>query len=324
MHATSIRPGATSGAVLLSMMLVLVVGCGDSPQATEDGSKIVAALSAVQDRARQGDFNGVCASLSHSARSRYAKVDGRTCASGLATLLRARRPPRQVGRPDVVGTRIEAERATATLALTSRLRGEVGLTRQDGRWLLDDLRVTPSRSAVAAPELGYGAWREGRRRRPCPPVDGMGGGCVSRVERASTDVQLLSVLGKVSIARCRFGYRLHVGDPIYLADRVRFTGPDPCDRIDRCVDGETGLRYPWLGNGLRTSAPNVVKVYFDVCINTPVGRARGFLLTRFERAADDWRAETYDAPIGTSGFQMTGTWDVAPDDFRIGDLPTRP
>jgi hypothetical protein len=309
--------GAVGIGLGLGLTAVFAIGCGDSRE--DPRSAVVATLTAIQDRARTGDGRGVCARISAEARQRFVPVADGNCASGLAKLLETDAP---TGR--VLGAAVDGRRATARVVLAPRLSGRVTLTERRERWIVDDLAILPPEVDGKAPELGFGAWRDSPRGRrvPCPPVHGRrGGGCLAQVEPAPTKIILLTAVGALPVARCQFGYRLHVGDPIYLADEVRFSGPGLCERIDHCPDGETGLRYPWLGNGLRTSSASIVRVYFDVCINTPVGRARGFLLTRLTRTAGNWRAQTYDGPIGISSFQLVGAWDLEPDDFGIGELP---
>lgn len=130
----------------------------------------------------------------------------------------------------------------------------------------------------------------------------------------------LTALGDFAVAHCRSNLVLNAASNStgLLADHIEFGGPGLCNRVRHCADGETGLRYPWQGNKLEGPFSPTVDAKFDICLNTPIGRARGMLYLRLTRRGDGWVAATHDYPIGESSVRLSGRWTVSPDGFRMG------
>jgi hypothetical protein len=292
--------------------------CGDRAESPAD--EVAAVLREVQASFARGDVRAVCDRTVGVSR----------CEQTVRRL--ARRPLRNGarGRPrrrEVIDVRVEGDRARVVVTLNPRIPGRLELVRRGGRWRLTSLAVRPAtdRSRWDGVSAGYAAVsttrvRNGRRRK-CPPITAIrhageravDGGCALRVVSDAAPLWMLTSFGDAMVARCRASYLLHVAPNTTsaLADRIRFGGRPPCGEVRHCRDGETGLRYPWQGMGIAGERRPAVHMHFDICVNTPFGRARGFL--HFRLAPDGsggWAADPYDYPIGDRSIQIGGDWRV--------------
>jgi hypothetical protein len=211
--------------------------------------------------------------------------------------------------------------------------GELRFVERGGRWKLVDLAITPvpdrSSWTLASDTLNesFRVLRaRGARRVPCPPVtriahsgeDPVRGGCALRFRDDDMALLTLTVVGDFVAARCRSSFSLNVAsNTTLLADHIEFGGPGPCADVRRCADGETGLRYPWQGDKRKGPFSPALNMNLDICVNTPFGRARGMLYFRLGRRAGRWVAVPHDYPIGYSSVQLSGAWEVEPDEFEM-------
>lgn len=237
----------------------------------------------------------------------------------------------------MIAVSARGDRAQAIVTLNKRVPGRLRLVKRDGEWKLTRVTAAPiperSRWRLAGARVApvVLARMRDERRTPCPrlaPVDRNAhdptrGGCAFRVTSRDVPVLLLTAFGDFRIARCSASFDLSMAPNLLglLADRIAFAGPGLCDEMKRCADGETGLRYPWQGDklGKRTRPP--FDAQLDICVNTPLGRARGMQFFRVVKDGKTWTVKPHDYPIGASSIQLGGRWRVAPAGF---DLPLAP
>jgi len=307
------------GMVLACVVATASIGCGDEPDV---GEEVGAALEEIREDFDAGRIASACARM----------TVGSSCREKLR-LLRERAQPStsslRSGRRDVVGVRSEGGRATAAVTLNDRVSGRLRFVRRGGEWKLADIgtRANPKRSRwkPATGELQDPSLPK-MRLAGCPlmtrilhhgrhPVRG---GCTLRFASDDMAIVMLSAFGDFTVGRCSMRFDFHAASNTLgtLADDIDFGGTGICARARPCADGETGLRYPWQGDDLTGSLSAGVHLRFDLCINTPLGRARGMLHYRLVERGGELTARTYDYPIGESSIQLVGGWQVEPDELR--------
>ena len=237
------------------------------------------------------------------------------------------------GERRVTDVEVRGPRATATVTLNERVDGSLRFVRRGGDWKLAGLGVKPDleRSRWKDAPASEGPSPPDPTPLACPPItryvhrghSAVGGGCELRFSSDDVAIVMLSAFDDVAVARCSAGFTVHVAanTTATLADQIEFRGPGACGRIRRCRDGETGLRYPWQVALPRGRLANGMHLRFDICVNTPFGRARGMFHYRLVRRGSEVIAQAYDFPIGDRSIQFVGTWDVDPGDFER--LPAR-
>lgn len=325
------RRGGAPARRILALLLVLactwcVVSCGNEP--ADPGAQMQAELDELRVALAAGDAARVCARVAEAACPKVARY-----------LIEHGRPdvtPLRSGRRTVIDVDRVRDRAVATVTLNERIPGRLGFLQRDGEWRLTGLAVRPDEGRSRwrwATNSQVESFRAGRmragERAPCPPVtaivhaghSAVRGGCRFRVASRRTRVVMLTALGDYEVARCASSHLLHIASntTAILADRIRFGGHGLCKRIRRCRDGETGLRYPWQGSKLRGRFAPPLHMQLDICVNTPLGRARGMFHFELTRDGDRWTAMPSDYPIGASSIQFGGA-----STFKPGGLMLRP
>jgi hypothetical protein len=307
------------GMVLACVVATASIACGDEPDVEE---QVGAALAEIRDDFDAGRIASACARMSVGAGCREKLRLLRERAQPSTSSLRS-------GRREVVDVRSKGGRATAVVTLNKRVDGRLRFARRGGEWRLADIgvRADPKRSRwkpatgqlrdFSLPKMRLAACSQMRRilhhgRHP------VRGGCVLRFSSDDMAIVMLSAFGDFTVARCSMRFDFHAASNTLgtLADDIDFRGPGICARARPCADGETGLRYPWQGDGLTGSFSDGVHLRFDICINTPLGRARGMLHYRLVERDGELTARTYDYPIGESSIQLVGAWQVEPDELR--------
>jgi hypothetical protein len=305
------------GMALACVVATTSIGCGDEPDV---GEEVGAALEEIREDFDAGRIASACARMTVAA----------SCLEKLR-LLRERAQPStsslRSGRRDVLDVRSERGRATVAVTFSERVGGRLRFIRRSGEWRLADiglkadltrLRWKPAMVADRDPSL-----QEIPRR--CPLItrvrhhgrDPVHGGCVLRFASDDMAIIMLTAFGDFTVARCSMRFDFHTASNTFgtLADDIDFGGTGICTKARPCADGETGLRYPWQGDDLAGSLSVGLHLRFDLCINTPLGRARGMLHYRLFKRGRDLVARTYDYPIGESSIQLAGAWEVEPDNL---------
>jgi hypothetical protein len=300
-------------------------GLGCAPQSPEE--QVSAAIADLGRRFKAGDLVGVCGELTSRARARATgSTEVGECSRALGHLLAPHARSASIqrsGRRRVMAVEVKGATAKAIVTLNGRMPGSLRLVRRGGGWKLDDLRVRPLPRRSTWKETRQIAnlsplRRRGARRERCPAITmvtqtgagGVRGGCSFGVTSDDASFLMLTALGDFD-------------ETNVIVHEVEFSGPPPCDRIGHCQDGETGLRYPWQGNGIPTRRPGVV-LQIDICVNTPFGRVRGLQITELRRLHRNWTALSVDYPVGDRSMQIGGRWDVRPDDLAFGPPPAWP
>lgn len=311
-------------AVLLALAATILSSCGD--RSPDHAAQVEQTLEQIRQAFDAGDVAGVCAlhAIERArcvATTRFLRDRGRLDTSSMRS-----------GERRVLDVRVRGRRAVATVTLNKRVPGRLGLVERDGVWMPTDLRVRPIedrsrwRTTSVISETVRATRTTGSGSTPCPATRllsnsayvALRGGCVLRLTGDEMPLLMLTSLGDFVVARCSSSFSIHL-EPIastMRVDRIRFRGPGMCAETRRCRDGETGLTYPWQGGKLR-GPYEPMQTRFDICVNTPLGRARGMLYFRLDRRGTRWTATTDDYPIGESSIQIGGAWDVAPRDVRI-------
>jgi hypothetical protein len=295
----------------------VATSCGEDANPRDE---IATALREIRADFDAGRIAKVCARMSTGPRCPATVRFLRDRATPNTSSMRA-------GEREVVGVELRRDRATATVTLGERVPGQLRFVRRDGGWRLADLGVRA--------DLERSRWKsEPDVLRPspvpatpasCPPItrilnrgeDPVRGGCILRFAGDDVAVVLLTAFGDFAVASCAMSYTVHVAvnTTEAVVDHIEFAGPGLCAETRRCRDGETGLRYPWQGDKLTGSLAAGMHLRFDICVNTPLGRARGMLHYRLFKRGPHLVARAYDFPIGDSSVQLLGAWDVEPDDL---------
>lgn len=311
---------------LALLCVSLSSACGQEIAAPEE--RIQAQIDAMRSAFEARDVAGVCA-LTTAPR----------CPATIGYLLehgRASTSPARSGKRDVVEVTVDGRLATAIVTFHDRIPGLLRFRERGDGWKLADVSLSPveARSSwrwVTATGIeSFRSWRmRGSRSVPCPPITSIAhagmaavrGGCRFQVANSDLAVLMFTALGDFEVARCAGSHMLHIASnsTAILADRIRFLGPGICGPIQHCEDGETGLRYPWQGSKLRGRFTPPLHMQIDICVNTPLGRARGMLHFQIARNGRSWTATPYDYPIGESSIQFSGSSRMSP-----GGLETRP
>lgn len=312
--------GWRSWALTLALLATACVGatsCGDEPGAEEE---IASALEQVREDFDARRAAAVCARTSTGPR----------CPTTVGHLLdRAAASTSSVrsGEREVVGVKVRGGTATATVTLSDRVDGRLRFVRGDGRWKLADLgiRADLERSRWKDVPAVLEDPQDPDTPLPCPPIlrvvhhgpRPVRGGCVLRLASDDMAIVMLTAFGDFAVARCGVRLAIHMASNSTgaLADQIEFRGRGICAKARACRDGETGLRYPWQGDTPRGTLAAGMHLRFDICVNTPLGRARGMLHYRLAKQGGELVATPYDYPIGESSLQLRGAWDVKPDRF---------
>ncbi len=306
-------------------VIALAVACGSAIASCGGGEpdpkeQVGAALAALQ-----ADFDA-----GHVERACAQTTLGPGCRATVRFLVDRGTPNHsrmRSGERRVTDVKVRGSQATATVTLNERVDGSLRFVRRGGDWKLAGLGVKP--------DLERSRWKDApamERSSPpdptplaCPPItryvhrgySAVRGGCELRFSSDDVAIVMLSAFDDVAIAECSAAFTVHVSanTTATLADQIKFRGPGACGQIRRCRDGETGLRYPWQGDLPRGPLANGMHLRFDICVNTPFGRARGMFHYRLIRRGSEVIAQAYDFPTGDRSIQFVGAWDVEPDDF---------
>lgn len=293
----------------------LVAGCADE---ADPEREIVATLQEIRTDFDAGRVRRACARMAVGPRCRAILRLLADRAAPSASSVRA-------GERKVVEVQVRRGVATAVVTLSERVPGRLRFVEAEGGWKLADVGVRADlrRSRWKALPASFGGSRPEPKRLACPPITRIvhhgvapvSGGCSLRFSTDDMAVVLLTAFGDFEVARCAFGLTFHAASntTATLADRIRFRGHGICSKVRACPDGETGLRYPWQGDPVRGSLAAGMHLRFDVCVNTPLGRARGMLHYDLVNRGDNLVARPHDYPIGESSVQFVGVWDVQPD-----------
>lgn len=309
-------------ALVLVCCAATMSACGNgSAESDSEEKQVAAAYAKLKDDFEAGHVKRVCGGMTASSRCpaivRFLRARGEVSTS------RVRSGERRVLAVDVRGAR-----ATALVTLSKRVPGRLNFVRHDDAWKLTSVDMSADlqrRRWRAVPAVLEDPWPE-PKKLSCPPIVDISrgsdravrGGCVLHFEGDDVAVVKLTAFGDFVVARCSVGFDLHASSnsSATLADGVEFGGPRLCARIRRCQDGETGLRYPWQGDVPRGTLEEGMHLRVDVCLNTPLGRARGMLHYLLVREDGELVAKPFDYPIGDRSIQLVGEYDVEPDGFR--------
>jgi hypothetical protein len=166
----------------------------------------------------------------------------------------------------------------------------------------------------APPDAAVEVWdRSGDRPRLCPPISVAPngrpeGGCTLPVRSGPVRMRVLTAVGDVDFATCRYPHRLRVdGSGRTMMERIVEKGRRPCNDIVACM---TASRKPWPGQIAWTGSGYRHEV--QACFDTCMGQFRGRASMDLTVTAQGWR-ETVSAPLtlGQTGFELAeARWDV--------------
>lgn len=302
---------AVSGAIALG---ATVIACGDDESAGPDGrGDAAAALERIRTDFDAGRVAAVCRTVAQPrCRELVAFLRERPAADGSAA---------DPARHEPLGVRVAGDRATIRIALGGGIDGRVRMVSRGGEWKLAGIATRPdpgprpwepSREAVKTPLVCPRISAIAHRGR-----DAVRGGCAVRLRGPETSLVMLTAFGDFVVARCSLDFTINLSSNVtdVLADAIVVRGPGICRGTRRCADGETGLRYPWQGDLPRGAPSAGMRLRFDLCVNTPLGRVRGMWHYRLVRRDGEVLVRAYDHPVGESSIQLLGTWTADRDDF---------
>jgi hypothetical protein len=148
------------------------------------------------------------------------------------------------------------------------------------------------------------------------------GGCKLTASSKRITFAVLTALGDNALARCEVMFSLFIsGDGRLAVDDLAIGARNPfldgacgdilpCRRDTQLLTPEQ--KVPW-GGRLVTGKNGSVVAHIDACFDTCVGRMKGrteLPLSRSARGALRLRAAR--SPVGLSGFEMDGTWELRP------------
>jgi len=163
------------------------------------------------------------------------------------------------------------------------------------------------------------------------------GGCKLRPVRGEVGITVLTIFGDEPLGNCPFRFQARVGQGGRLVlDRIRvdaYAVPDArlrqaCGDIAACrpvresaTEDLQGL--PWSGRIVRDEAGDLM-AEIDVCLDTCFGRFEGrSRLSLRQRPDRTWLLWTPRSPVGTSGMELAGTWDLEPSNGDTLTLDAR-
>lgn len=174
---------------------------------------------------------------------------------------------------------------------------------------------------------------------PCAPIDGAAqpyarGGCVLRLFSNKIDVWSRTALGRLPFSYdCSFSFELHVAaDGSTVMDRLLFGGTQggcgdirPCEpnALEPSMYDRRNLapadHLPWHGRLVSLGGGRFVN-RAKICLDTCAGRFDGTLELLLERRGGRWAVRADRAPVGTTGMELDGSWDVQGEspDLRPG------
>lgn len=171
----------------------------------------------------------------------------------------------------------------------------------------------------------------GGDRRDCPELTvrrvEVLGGCALEVSAADTTFEVVTMFGDHSLGECPMLLRLQIGpegsigiaDLTLLASSGRSAGP--CADIDACrrrlPDGRwTDDKLAWRGR--LTSSEGRFTATVDACFDTCLGRFEGRATLRLSPTRQGgWRLRASRTTVGTSGLELSGSWDLSPPTGRL-------
>lgn len=154
----------------------------------------------------------------------------------------------------------------------------------------------------------------GARPVPCPPYDAsdssdVRGGCRIDARGSKVRLRILSVAGDIEFGRCSFNFGLYFDGSGRAAIDILVGGESPCNDVRACTEKAGDWPAAWEARVMRRPGGGL-RLSTDACLDTCMGIFEGGIAFDLIRRGRGWRAAIDSQTLGTSGWQLDGSWTL--------------
>ncbi|MEX1141498.1 MAG: hypothetical protein WEB79_04220 [Thermoleophilaceae bacterium] len=186
----------------------------------------------------------------------------------------------------------------------------------------DDRAESRNLTGVSVADTGGG------KARPCPAVrpgakpGTFAGGCMATAAGSGVLLTVNTLAGRMLFARCDVTYTMRVdrhGRTALVG--LRFSGDPVCADARTCFEG---ARVSTPRGRIAAAAEGRLLHVVELCLDTCIGRFAGEMRTALTPDGAGWREEARHSLVGTSGWEIDGSWRLEGDALRIVSRHDRP
>jgi hypothetical protein len=160
---------------------------------------------------------------------------------------------------------------------------------------------------------------------PCPAImerspRHVTGGCKLDALGSGISMKVHSMVGDFDFSSCTVNFDLRLDrHGRALMEHFNILGRSPCNDARPCF---TETAYLPIHGRVRAVGPKGLVLAADMCLDTCLGRFRGGFVFAIARSGNAWRLNAERAPIGDSGWEIDGGWDLeTPSALEIRRMP---